>query len=575
MTNFIENLCPNPSLETDLSGYTALAGTTLAQDTTQGFSGRTSMRVDTDGSVSGEGFTGPQVTIPGGSGTAGSISFYLMGETGTLTVSAVSGVTATIIAQTSVTLSGGDYHRVVLSGLTLTAGQQWYFLVQTATPQSLTFWVDAVQYEMKTTPSAYIDGSFPHCTWEGTPQESASFQQFQFPTSGSGGMFLEGRASPVTEGEHFTITAKGSMLLSGTESGTTVVNPSGALTDFGIWTSADMDPAVSYIEWSNAGASSGSAAWNRVYALAYPPQLTAGSGAAVLWKRAAYAAIGFDFKSVPNNQQQALADVQFERLPVTPGANPVPTAYDPPRQVETIIKPVRLNYCPNPSIEVSTAGWTAIGSAVLTKDNSITAAQGSFSLKVAVHAASDGAYIVISNLILGDTYTVSAAVQGGPGLEDIIMAIAGQSTSSAQQGVPYGGNAILGIGYGQGPYGGIQATGSDMPTGQWFAPSFTFTATASNLVLSFQSLVGSDVSYPTSFWVDAVLLEEGETVGTYFDGGSGVDYAWETGGTAGLTRSYYYQRFEVAAGAVTSALAEHVPLGIKSAAPVYEMPYTQ
>ena len=115
-----------------------------------------------------------------------------------------------------------------------------------------------------------------------------------------------------------------------------------------------------------------------------------------------------------------------------------------------------------------------------------------------MHAAGDGAYIVIPDLIAGDTYIASAQVQGGPGLEDVLMAISGASTSSAQVGVPYGGNAILDIGYGQGPYGGVEAGTADMPTGQWFNPSMVFTAQESTVMLSFQSLAGSDVAYPRS-----------------------------------------------------------------------------
>jgi len=575
MTSYYsENICPNPSVEVDLSGYAALTGTTLSQETTQGFSGRSSMKVVTDGSQSSEGFSAPQVTVP--STATGSMSFYLMGETGTLTVSAISGVSATVIAQTQVTLSGGDYQRVELPGLSLTSGQQMYILVQTTTAQALTFWADAFQYEMNAAPHPYIDGSFPNCTWEGTAQESASYQQYQFPTSATGGMFLEGRASPVTQGEVFSTSAEGSMLLSGSESGTLVISPAGALSNFGIWTAADMDPAVSYIDWSNAGQASGSASWQRVYALAYPPVQATGSGGALLWNRAAYAAVGFTLKSMTNNMQQCLADVQFERMPVVPGSNPAPTAYQLPRAVSATIKPSRLNFCPNPSIETSTSGWTAIGGATLSQDAStFVAGTGSHSLKVVINSSTDGAYLVIPDLIVGDTYIVSASVQGGPGLEDVTMSMGGSSVSSANQGVPYGGNAILDIGYGQGPYGGIQATGSDMPTGQWFMPSTTFTAQQSTVVLSFQPIVGSDIAYPANFWLDALLVEAGETLAAYFDGASGTDYSWETGGTAGLTRSYYYQRQQVATGAVTTALAEHAPLGITATTPVFSQPYSQ
>ena len=574
MTNYTDNLCPNPSFEVDLTGYVALTGTTLTQETTQGFSGRRSMRVVTDGSRSSEGFSGPQVTVP--STGSGSMSFYLMGATGTITVSAISGITATVIAQTQVTLSGGDYRRVVLSGLSLTATQVMYILVQTTTAQALTFWVDAFQYEMNAAPHPYIDGSFPGCQWTGTAQESASFQQFQFMTGSTGGMVLEGRASPVSEGQVFLTSAHGSMLLSGLEHGTLVVNPVGALSNFGIWTAADMDPAVSYIEQSNAGQASGSASWQRAYALAYPPQQAIASGGAVLWNRAAYAAVGFTLKAMTTNMQQCVADVQFERMPISPGNSPVPTAYAPPRAISTIIKPSRLNFCPNPSIENTTAGWTTIGTATVSQDaTKFVTGTGTHSLKVVVNASADGAYLVIPNLIVGDTYIVSASVQGGAGLQDVTMACGGSSVSSANQGVPYGGNAILGIGYGQGPYGGIQASGADMPTGQWFLPSTIFVAQQSTVVLSFRPIVGSDVAYPTSFWVDAILIEEGETLSPYFDGASGTDYSWEGGGTAGLTRSYYYQRQQVASGAVTTALSEHTPLGIVAATPVYSQPYTQ
>ena len=193
-----ENLCPNPSFEVDLSGWTALTGTTLLQDVTQGRAGHASMQVETDGTVAGEGVTGPSVTIPY-DGT-GSMSLYILGPSGNVTVSAVSGDTATIIASTNVTLAGGDYQRVILTDLTLTFGQQMYIVVQTTTAQTMSFWLDAVQYELNSPAHAYIDGSFPTCQWEGFANESASFQPYQFGVTASGGMFLEGHATPGRRG---------------------------------------------------------------------------------------------------------------------------------------------------------------------------------------------------------------------------------------------------------------------------------------------------------------------------------------------------------------------------------------
>ena len=561
------NLCPNPSFEAGLTGWTALTGTTLLQDTSQGYAGHASMQVETDGTAGGQGVYGPNVTVP--STGLGSMSLYITGPAGNLTVSAVSGMSATVLASTTVALTG-NYQRVVLSGLPLTSGDPMYVVVQTTTAQEMSFWLDAVQYEMNSPAHDYIDGSYLTCVWSGYPDVSASYLPYPFGTAASGSMTLEGRASPVALGEAFGTSAEGSMTLSGTESGTIVTDPVGALTDFSIWTPADMDPAVSYPAWSNAQASTGETGWNRIYGVfGAPLQYDAADG--VLWSQAAYAAVGFDFTSVPSAAQQSLSDVQFELMPLPlPGSTPAPSTWVPPRQVTAVVKPTRLNFCPNPSIEVSTAGWTSIGTAVLSRDSSVTAVAGTYSLKVTLHAPGDGCYIVIPELIYGDTYIVSASVQGGAGLEDILMSCSGTSTSSAQQGIPYGGDAILGIGYGQGPYGGIEADTADMPTGQWFLPNAVFTAQASTVTLSFTSLAGSDISYPAEFWVDAVLVEAGETLGTYFDGSWGTDYSWETGGTSGLTRSYWYDRQEVSSGAVNDVLTQHTPLGITSATPVFE-----
>ena len=110
-------------VEVSLAGYTALTGTDLDQDDAGQV--RPQLHDGDDGwSVPGEGFTGPNVNCSGSGSITGTISFYIMGETGTLTVSAVAGNSATIVSQTTVTLSGQRLPRVVLSGLALTGGQR-------------------------------------------------------------------------------------------------------------------------------------------------------------------------------------------------------------------------------------------------------------------------------------------------------------------------------------------------------------------------------------------------------------------------------------------------------------------
>ena len=320
MTSYwTENLCPNSSFEIDLSGWTALSGTVIEQDTSLGFAGHAAMVVETDGTLGGQGVTGPVVTVPFTG--PGSISLYILGGADSLmTVSAVSGADATIVSSVNVSLAGGDFQRVELAGLSLTASDQLYVVVQTTVAQVMNFWVDAVQYEMNASPHAYIDGSFPTCQWEGFAFESASFQPFEFGTSASGVMFLDGGATPVTQGEAFITSADGSMLLSGADASILTVSPVGALTSFGMWTDNDMDPAVSYATWSNAGISTGRGAWTRAYGMFAAPQQYIASGGEVLWNTAAYAAVGFYFDSVINTDQQSLADVQAELMPVQPPA---------------------------------------------------------------------------------------------------------------------------------------------------------------------------------------------------------------------------------------------------------------
>lgn len=89
--------------------------------------------------------------------------------------------------------------------------------------------------------------------------------------------------------------------------------------------------------------------------------------------------------------------------------------------------------------------------------------------------------------------------------------------------------------------------------------SYQFVPTVSTWTLVFPDLVP-----PTR-----ILVEEGTTLGDYFDGNSGPDYLWEQGGTPGEARSYYYPDRSARHYILVRTLQENVALGMVVEDPVY------
>lgn len=797
MSAYVTNLCTNPSFEASLSGWSALGGTAISQDATYVEYGSQAMMVVTDGASGSEGFYSGAVPVSGSPATC-SVSISLLGPGGgTVALLAVSGTTGTVLGSATLALTG-TWQRVQVSGFTVQPGDSFEIMIQTQSPQALTFWADAAQQETGvTSASIYIDGDQPGCSWLGTPELSASSLPFQNTTSASGLLLMSGYALPAVVGEDFYTSASGLLDMTG-DAAPAAGNPIAAFNDFAIFELTDPDPAQTYVDQNNAATNSGHTTWASNYGLFYPPLDYPVSGGNLLWKRAAYMAMGMRFTSVGSSQEQLISDAMVSLSPVT-GSAPVPATYTSPRQIETIIKPTRLNFITNPSFEVSTSGWSGVATGTIAQDTTtatptpgwLTVAQagslstyfngvaisndgstgtgnfdgngysfsaqalaatgfipggevtangitymipnagpgaednvqavgqvipvpgpvgatvlgflgassgggisgvtgtvtitytdgtndsgslqftdwteddgasgtlsgnqvaaaiayqnkqdgttnavnsylftqivqvnpakavasitlpnapglhifavslaepdgflsGTASGKVTVNANADGASISIPDLIVGDTYVVTAYVQAGAGLANILASCSGSSVaiSDITTGIPYGGEP--GIGYGQGPYGGIGGdeppysdgtygsglyggASNDIPTGIWIRGAFTFVAQASTETLSFTADGGADVSYPTNFWIDGVMVEAGTEVQPYFDGSYGasdyLDYQWE--GTAGLSRSYYYQQLAVKKHTITQTLAKHTPIGLTYAAPSYLTPYSQ
>jgi hypothetical protein len=605
---YTNNFCPNPSIEVSTEGYAEILGTEQLSQVAVAYAGQFALQVTTPGSVPGEGVTTPAGTVV--ASATGSGSLYIWGESGNLTVQALQNPGGQILGSIQVQLDGSAWQRVVLNDLAMTVNDDFYLAVSTTTAQAVTFVIDAVQYEPESPALPYIDGDSQYAKWAGTPQLSTSYQQYQFPISASGGMWMEGTIQLIARGEVFTIgsVVGGMMDMSGqfhpmaavssasrtviapavdpgvaglpweiagggSIKGVTVVNPGSGFGMFGIWeTGVDPDPAMTLIGWNNAGtqnASETATSYTRLYGTFSPPQQVLDSAGVPLWNSAAYMAAGFRIASQGVYSAGSPNAVNFAQVQVEKRTQQGPVAYQRPRALNTIIRPTRMNYVANPSMETSIAGWTAIGGATLTQVSS--AYEGEFSLEVSVPSAGGGVYITVSDLILGDTFIASGYIEPVSGnINDVIVAVGSAEGSSVENGYAYGGG-----GYGSGPYGGVADPAAAMLTGAFgYRPYTAFQAAQSNVVLSFTPVAVTDATYPLVFNVDCVLLEPGEVLNPYGDGTTD-GWAWELGGTPNLSRSYYYDREAAGVDAVQSVLDMHIPLGLTAYAPQYFVPPTQ
>lgn len=603
---YTTNIAQNPGLQLGLSGYAGLNNATLIQSaigTGGTLFGNPGLLVTTPGAISGEGVITPASTVQVTANHSASI--YIQGTIlpGSVTIYVVSNPGGVILGSAPVTLTDA-YQRVVVNNFPAVASNTLSIVVSTTSMETVQFWITNVQIEADATSHPYCDGGQPGCAWVSTVG-GASLQQYQ-NTIEAVSNIVDGASIvyALIKGEIFNAITSGASDRDRSALVTTVTapGPAGALTDFAVYSLTDPDPAQTYTSWNNTGASVPTSGYVRSFGIFYPPQDYFVSGGSKLYSRAAYMAAGWQFSGMPNNQKVILTDAQVEVLPVTTGFSAAsPSTYNVPRSIDTIIKPNRLNYCPNPSFETSIAGWTPVGSGVLTQDATTSvgeiiqlddqvASTGNSSLNVATtNPSGDGASIQITNLIAGDTYIVSAYVQADANVADILMSCVNGATSvvHGNSGTGYdvggygsgfyGGNPPVGGSdfYGSGLYGtglfGLSIISSSIPVQQWFRIYTTFQPTDSVATLQFTAVTSS----ATDFWIDAVLVEPGEVLGFYFDGDFGVNYFWETGGTPGLTRSYFYDEYFVKSQAVLNVLGHHTPYGISFTAPQYFIPPTQ
>src|SRR6266498_1027327 len=164
----------------------------------------------------------------------------------------------------------------------------------------------------------------------------------------------------------------------------------------------------------------------------------------------------------------------------------------------------RTNLCTNPSFETNTTGWAGGGTPLPTIAQSATQAYvGTQSLKVTspgTPTSFPAAASAMTGLPAGAVYTCSAYVY--------LQTPFSGSVTAAINGVQY--------------FGSATAT-----TGSWKRISITFTATSTSHTFL---LYGNGFTTGQFFYVDAVLIEQAGSVGSYFDGATTADaiytYSW-------------------------------------------------
>lgn len=162
------NLCPNPSAETDITGWVGV-GATLSRVTTQAFSGSASVRVLATGGVTAAAKSAPATVTVGSTYT---VSAYVYVPAGAPNVFlAIGGFTDFIGTSTSTkgawvrlqetsTASAGTVTVEVHSSTPPAAGQE--------------FFVDAVLVEELGVVGSYFDGNSTGGAWTGTTNNSTS-----------------------------------------------------------------------------------------------------------------------------------------------------------------------------------------------------------------------------------------------------------------------------------------------------------------------------------------------------------------------------------------------------------------
>ena len=164
----------------------------------------------------------------------------------------------------------------------------------------------------------------------------------------------------------------------------------------------------------------------------------------------------------------------------------------------------RTNWVENPSFETNTTGWSAVAGATLSRDT-VNYRSGVASLKVVNSSASAAQYSNLPLVAGSGFYTISAYVKLETGATTANYFIRQLQYENIGGPTVSAGNI------------GIQSLSV---TGNWVRLTGTINKAATANYLSLRIVTASTTSGDI-FYVDDVMVEKGDTAGTYFDGDTG------------------------------------------------------
>ncbi len=356
------------------------------------------------------------------------------------------------------------------------------------------------------------------------------------------------------------------------------VSLAGSLTEFGVWSGNQYDPATaSYIETATDLTSAGvTQNPTRHHAIFVPHPDTR------------YLGIGARIYDVPNSgtyRTQYFKKWMLEKTPV--GVNAPSAKYGKAREVQVFVKPDRIN------LATGTSQWTAI-SGLLTEesfyeariDNDTTDSTLGLRLNDLAARAGENYWLVSEVYTNHPTILLHAEWDGQPVNGDRVQLAAGRWTPVAyrhlvQQAKTSRFSWVADVGVG-GPGGtvtsGFTADTNDVGTYQSAGMNEDSTDPGTYIVSpSFQDS-GDPGTYTTvvnsggvTVWIRNVLVEKSSASKppAYFNGSTSADTLWEKGGGIGTSRSYLYKNRQARYDAMKRVLDSNVPMGIGVADPVF------
>lgn len=164
----------------------------------------------------------------------------------------------------------------------------------------------------------------------------------------------------------------------------------------------------------------------------------------------------------------------------------------------------RVNWVSNPSFETDTVGWSAVAGATLSRDT-VNYRSGIASLKVVNTSASAAQYSDLPLVAGSGFYTISAYVKLETGATTANYFIRQLQYENIGGPTVSAGNV------------GIQSLSV---TGNWVRLTGVINKAATANYLNLRVVTASTTSGDI-FYVDDVMVEKGDTAGTYFDGDTG------------------------------------------------------